>query len=375
MSESADGPFVAWLGRLVRGEVAWPRVLLVTLSAVLVVAVAVLLATSTAAFGAYNPGWEGGSDFRSAMESETDAEVVQSTAVYDDVDPDSTVAFVVAPDAHYTGDDAQRVAAFVEAGGTLVVLENFGSAGNALLADVGAEARLDGQLLRDEREYGAGPAMPLVPVESDHPATEGVDELALNYATAIEPGEATVLAETSPYAYVGPADTELEDATLGSQPVVTAEPVGDGTVIVVADPSLTINAMYDESDNAAFLAGLAGEGDRVLLDVSQADRVPALWSAVLTLRGSPIGQLLVGLGLLAALAAVGRSRGSVGRRIRAIGRGRGAIGRDDPEVDDPGLSPGERAALVRERHPEWSKNRVQRSITALNRTPEKGERE
>ncbi|WP_254861471.1 DUF4350 domain-containing protein [Halovivax gelatinilyticus] len=368
----SDGPVVSWLRRLVRGEVAWPRVLLSGLGVTVVVALVVLLATSTAAFGAYNPGWEGSSDFRSALEAENDVEMAQSTSVYDEGEPDGTVAFVVAPTDHYAGEDAERLARFVDAGGTLVVFENFGTAGNALLTDVGAQARFDGELLRDEREYSVGPAMPVASVEGEHPATEGVEALALNYATAIEPNGATVVAETSPYAYLGPADADLDEVELGSYPVATVESVGDGTVIAVADPSVTINAMFDEEDNAAFLTGLADE--RAIIDVSHAESLPPLWAAVLTVRGSSTLALLVGLGLIGTLAIAGRNRGMGDRVLRAFW-GRLRPGGQRPEPEAVGLSPAERAALVRERNPEWSDERVRRSITALNRSEREGERE
>ncbi|WP_247730844.1 DUF4350 domain-containing protein [Halovivax limisalsi] len=375
-----DGPVVARLRRLVRGDVAWPRLLLAGLAAVVILAVVVALATSSAAFGAYNGAWDGAGDFRSALEGDADVTMAQSTTTYADVEANGTVAFVVAPADTYDPADADRVASFVENGGTLVVLENFAAPGNALLVDVGAEARFDGRLLQDERRHAAGPAMPIAAVAPNRTAPGGARSLGLNYATAVEPGAATVVAETSEYAHLGPETADLSAVDLSKYPVATVESVGEGTVYAIGDPSITINAMFDEEDNAAFLTGLAGEGERVLYDVSHADGVPPLWRAILTVRRSGALQALVGLGAIGALALFASGRESaIGRRLRARWRdgGHGELGGPSAASSGAraGLSPAERAALVRDRHPEWSDARVRQAITALNRPAAKGERE
>jgi len=164
---------------------------------------------------------------------------------------------------------------FVAEGGTLVVLENFGTDGNALLSDVGAEARANGQLLRDERHHFRGPTMPVATGVENHTLTAGVTQLTLNYGTAIEPGNATVLVATSDFAYLGPEEDELDNQDeLRSYPVATVENVSEGQVVVVGDPSITINAMYDEPDNAPFVRGLYADADHVVFDRSHGADVP-----------------------------------------------------------------------------------------------------
>lgn len=293
----------------------WPRVLLVALSITVLSALIVAAATSTAAFGPYNPSWDGTSELREQVESEpgVESELVQDTTRYDVSDPNETVAFVVAPTEQYSDEDLERVQRFVATGGTLVVLENFGPNGNQLLADVGAEARTDGVLLRDEQEYHRGPTMPVATGVENHTHTEDVNQLTLNYASALEPDEATVLVRTSDYAYRDTnRDGQLsDDEELAAYPVATVEEVSDGQVVVVGDPSIVVNAMIDEPDNAAFLRGLYTDADHVMIDLSHAEELPPLASAAIVLRETPLLQVLVGVSGIGAVALLSRRRRSL----------------------------------------------------------------
>lgn len=358
----------------------WPRLLLVALALATLLALGIAASTSGAAFGPYNPGWDGASEFHASVADDpsVESEVVRDPARYDAVDPEGTVAVVVAPDEPYDDEAAARVAAFVADGGTLVVLEDVGAPGNALLADVGADARLDGRLLRDEESHVRGPLLPVATGVEPHPLTADVDRLTLNYATAVEPGDAEVLVATSEYAYlVDDPDETLDEGehTLAAHPVATAEPVGDGTVIVVGDPSVATNAMREEPDNAAFVDALARQGDRVLLDVSHADGLPPAAAATLTLRESPALQALLGAAGIGAVAllASGRPGPALARLARRLaGRDARAVARD-LERRGAGLTDAERAELLRRRHPDWDDERIERVIAALNRSGSKHE--
>lgn len=356
------------------GEIVWSRVLLLALALAVVAALGVFAATSSAAFSPYNPSWDGATALEDRIEADSDAEgeLIRDPARYGTVAnesvADETVAFVVAPEEPYTDEETAHIRAFVENGGTLVVLENFGEGGNALLADVGAEARADGRLLRDEYHNDRGPAMPTATAVENHSLTDSVDRLTLNYATAVRPGSenATVLATTSDVAYLTAEDDRLDrEDELGAHPVATVENVSQGRVVTVGDPSLVINAMMDRSDNERFVRNLYADEERVLLDVSRGADVPPLAAAVLTIRADPLSQLAIGVAGIAAIATVSRHRvRSLGARLRRLLSD--ARVRDDApgrRSSDPVLSEAERAALLRQRHPEWSDDRIQRVIT------------
>ena len=354
---------------LARGRTRWPRVLLVSLAGVLVLALGIYASTSATAFAPYNPSWDGTSEFRGQLEDDpdTDVELITDATDYDSTDPNETVSFVIAPDEPYDERDVQRARQFVDRGGMLVVLENFGSSADQLLLGLGTEARLDGQLLRDERNHEQGATMPIATNVTDHPLTSGVEQLSLNYASTVEPGNATVLVETSEYAYLGDETTDLEDVdTLESYPVATVEDVGDGQVVVVSDPSLIINAMIDQPDNDAFVRGLSDGTETVLIDVSKGDDLPPLIGALLTVRGSvPIQLFLGGLGV--GIVITGRSqrgRSAVSRARRRLERSSDHTAHRSPLTT---LSPPERIELLRRRYPDWDDERIERVATVLNR--------
>jgi hypothetical protein len=298
-------------------RVDYPTVLLGGLTAVLVVALVVAASTSTAAFGVYNPAWDGAGELRDVAAAQgAEATVALNTSAYERVTPDETVALVLSPERAY-GNESARLERFVRQGGTLVVAEDFGPQGNAVLEAVGATARFDGRLVRDERRLDRGPSLPRATNVSEPNATTGnltagVDRLTLNYGTVVEPGNATVLVGTSEFSYLdGDRDGAVGDEPLRSYPVATVESVGEGRVVAVSDPSLFINAMLDREGNRQFTANLFST-ERVLLDYSRAGGQPPLAVALLSVRASPLlqgGLLALTVGLVVGGTRVfGRER-------------------------------------------------------------------
>jgi hypothetical protein len=301
-----------------------PRAILFGLTVLVALAVIVAASTTTAAFGVYNGGWDGAAQLQTvASEAGADARVVVETDAYptNATAAQGTVALVIAPGERYDDAEAERVRAFVRAGGTLVVAEDYAPYGNALLREVGADVRFDGDPVRDERELYRSPAMPMATNTTDGPLTRGVDRLALNHGTVLRTAgtDARALVRTSEFAYVDrDRDEEIDDnETLAHRPVVAAEPVGDGRVIAVSDPSLFVNAMLEAGDNRPFTRNLLASGtttqsapttadrpsaNRVLLDYSHAGAQPPLAVAGLRLRTSTGLQALTGVVGVAAVA-------------------------------------------------------------------------
>lgn len=317
-----------------------PRVVLVTLAIVVGTAVVYGALTSGAAFGAFNPSWEGTSDLRSTAESSgSDPVIVENTSRYDEYG-EGDVAFVLAPRESYTDAEAARVRAFVERGGTLVVADRAGDSAPELLEAVGAGARPteNGTVLRDERSHHRSPALPMADDVADHPLVAGVGSVTLNYGTAVEPDGATVLVRTSEFAYLdadGSGDLSA-DEDLTSYPVVTVENVSDGRVVVVGDASVFINAMQDVEDNRAFTTALVDGTNSTLVDISHRESVPPLAAALLALRSSV--PLQVGFALW-SLATVGLAARVAGGAVRSPDRpGAGTVeAHDDGRTRGPGI--------------------------------------
>lgn len=345
-------------------DIEWPRLLAAVLGTLVIITLAMVSMTSTAAFDPFNPSWNGTADLRDQIESDptVESELIRQTDAYEAVDPSETVAFVVAPDDAYTGPDADRVESFVADGGTLVVFENFGDGGNALLRSVGADARVDGRLLRDERYYYRGPKMPVATGVKNHSVTNGSSRLTLNHATAVNPGsnETTVLVTTSNVASLGDEDAAIENGTIGAHPVATAEPVGDGRVIVVGDPSIVINSMLSQPDNAAFVRGLYADEKRVLIDISHVDDPPIAALMVETVRSTPWIQTLLGTVGIAGIALLSRRR--VGPLVTGIANrfsSRARSRRIERMLSSESLAMDERLSIVRRDHSSHDEERTQ----------------
>lgn len=339
-----------------RRRIGYPTLLLVGLVVAVALGIVAGGATSSAAFGAYNPGWEGGSALRGQADAVgADSTVALNVSAYERASPNGTVALVLSPDESYGPDDRRRVRRFVDRGGTLVVADDYGAGGNRLLDAAGATARVDGRPLRDEREYYRSPALPVAPNVSDAPLTAGVDRLTLNHGSVVRRGNATVLVRTSAFAYLdGNGNAELDDdERVASYPVATTERVGRGRVIVVSDASLFINTMVERPGNGRFVRNLFAANERVLLDYSHSTTQPPLVLALLHLRRTPVLQALVGavgLGLVGAWS----------RRDRRRGRSDDGDATPASRSDDDAL-----VSYLRERHPTWSESRLRRVVSGV----------
>lgn len=284
-----------------------PRALLVALLGIILIVVIVSASNSAAAFSIFNPSWDGASGVQStATQAGIETRVALSPDVYGDVDPAPTVAVIIGPTTTYTPAELGRIQTFVEEGGTLIVADDFGS-GNHLLRGVGADSRLNSELLRDPRNHGVTTAMPIVSLTATDSSFSGGSSVMLNHGTVVETGDGTVLARSSEFSYLDrDRDGEIDDnESLEPYPVVVRENHGDGRIIVVSDGSIFINAMLEreDADNAAFTRALIADADLVVLDGTQSSATPPLQTGLITLRSNLYLQATVIL-LLSGLGSV-----------------------------------------------------------------------
>jgi hypothetical protein len=356
---------------------SYPAQFTVLFGVVVAAALLVAASTSTTAFGAYNTAWDGTADLRSLAESSgVEIHLGQNTSAYTDSPPEKTVALILAPDQSYKRRDTALIARFVRDGGTLIVADERAAPTNALLAAIGADARIDGAPLRDERVHYRSPTAPTVRNLSDHPAVADVSSITLNHGSAVEPGNATVLARTSGYAYRDTNEnTELDDTeAVTGYPVVTGERVGQGQIVVVGDASLFINDMLERSGNRQFARNLFASGDHLLLDDSHTSILPPLIQATLFLRNRPFVQFLCGgLGVLAIALLRSDPAASTSFGLRAQGgtnRPQGALrdlaagtaGTTPSPVQDSTL-----VAYLRTEYSDWDADRLHRAVIARRR--------
>lgn len=342
-----------------RRDRPYPQLLLAGLLVCLLVGLVWGLSTSSVAFGPYNDDWDGASDLRTELAEGTDVTVALSTDAYRDTAPRRTVAFVLEPGDRYGPAQRARLSSFVARGGTLVVAAA-GNGTNELLSALGSGVRIDGAPVRDEQHNYRNAALVRAGGVTDEALVEGVDALTLNHGTVLDGGTATHLVNTSATAYIDRNRNEQLDAneTLAIRPVATVEPLGSGRLVVVSDASVFTNAMLERDGNRQFLRNLASGHEHALLDYSQSDSLPPLTYAFLRLQASPLLQFLVGAVGVSLVAFWGRF-GLVDRLLSWSDR------HEEPLQFRPN-----RDALVaslRERHPEWDDERVQRVTKAIIR--------
>lgn len=355
-----------------------PRLILYALGATLAIALVIALSTSGAAFGAYNQAWDGTSDVREIADTHSESTIALDVGAYDTDRPSETVAIILAPTEPYPAADADAVRQFVESGGTLLVADNFGPTegdppyGNTVLADSGATARFDGAQLRDEREYYQSPALPVANQVSEHPYTTGVDDLTLNYGTAVEPNDAETLVRTSEFAYLDRdrSGTLDDDEELTRYSVVTVESVGDGQVIAVGDPSVFINTMLNREGNTAFATALFQAHDQAIFDYSRSGSQPPLSVALLIFQETPLVQGLAGLlgvGLVWSVTArpgvIARLRDRVAAVVPASVGGHRSTERTGDQPSAP--TEAELMRYLQDQYPEWEDARLRRIVGGI----------
>lgn len=340
-------------------EFTYPQLLLGGLSVFVILAIIVAASTSSAAFGFYNPSWEGTSELQQQADAVgADSRVVLNTTTYTDVEPSETVAIILSPEQRYSATETRRIRQFVRDGGTLVVADDFGTQANVFLRNLGVSTRITGSLLRDEQRNYRSPALPIATNVTNASLTEDVDQVTLNHGSVLEAGNATVLVRSSEFSYLDRnRNGELDpNETVASRPVVTSESVGEGRVIVASDASIFINAMVDRPGNQQFVRNLFDSAQHVLLDYSHRSSQPPLALATLYLQRIPLLQALLGALGLGVIAVWQR-------------RSTGSNGLDEVTTAESAQQTGHReealVSYLKERHPDWEESHLRRVMAGI----------
>lgn len=340
---------------------SYPLVFLLVFAGVVGVALVGAASVSATPFGTYNPSWDGTSDMRSlADQTGAETHIIRDAEYYQTTAPEGTVVVLLSPESAYTTSEVATLRTFVEQGGTVVVAGDFGSTTNRLLRDLGLGSRLHGALLRDEREYAEGPSLPRATNVTRHPYTADVSQLTLNYATALRVTDENVthLVETSQYSYLDTnRNDELdENETLRRHTVATVERLDRGRVVVVSDPSVFINAMLDHAGNRQFVTNIVETHDRLGIDITHSGGLPPAAWLVVTIRQSPLVQLICGTLLLFLVFNARRIVTGVEEWSEQSGR---------PMSAQPAVNADELLASLRHNHPDWDEERLERVAQTL----------
>jgi hypothetical protein len=257
---------------------------------------------SHADFMRSNPSWNGLKDFS----HKTHADMATSLSK---VETGPERVLLTIPYLQYNDNDLQKITGFVQGGGTLLVLDDYGY-GNQILEGLGLDMRFDGKPMLDPYLCYRNQKLPIITDLAPYMQDSGIKSLILNHATALNvSGSGQILARSSDSAYIDRNENSFRDAGEPQGPFVIAAKaaLGQGTVIAVADPSLLINSMEDRADNEAFideLISVAGENPKIYVDTAHLpketlDHAKYFWETAKERMSNPYGLVLLVGGILA----------------------------------------------------------------------------
>ncbi len=223
--------------------------------------------SSSEDFSIFNSGWNGTSDLAMATYKSgkfapsfvtkatgTDIDVVQLGFERLALNATESSLVVIGPSLSFSAADGGIVGDFVRGGGVLLLADDFGT-GNQLLTAMGASTRISGQLVMD-LAFDKKPEFSVCFDLRADPLTRNVSSVLLNYPSSlmVDPSTTKTLAYSSIASWQdmnGNNERDLGEPT-GPFPVLAREKLGNGTVIVLSDPSVLINGMAKNLNNSAF---------------------------------------------------------------------------------------------------------------------------
>jgi hypothetical protein len=215
-------------------------------------------------FLADNPLWNGLEDITSDYHIQT----LDSLADLSSLPPGATL--IVIPYLDFNTVEMEQLHRFTSQGGRLILADDYGY-GNRVLEYLGLSPRFAGDALLDPLVNYKNKQFPRITRLQPDVLTEHTDNLVFNHATGLaNVAGAEVLALSSPFSFLDangngvPEDNEPS----GPLPVISRQPLGDGQVILISDPSLFINGMDIFEGNATLIQNIAATTDTLYIDQS-----------------------------------------------------------------------------------------------------------
>jgi hypothetical protein len=187
-------------------------------------------------------------------------------------------ALVVIPYLDYAEEELVRIKQFVDDGGTLLLMDDYGY-GNVVLDYLGMRARFTNKPLLDPLFCYKNQSMPRI---SDFaPRVKGkIDVIMLNHATTIAnitPSKAIAWSSTTSFLDLNENGTLDPDEPEGPFAVAAEFRLGKGRLLLLSDPSVAINTMVGRDDNYDFISYLInreGEQKEIQIDNSHLTKAP-----------------------------------------------------------------------------------------------------
>jgi len=249
-----------------------------------------------------NPFWNGLKDFS----RKTHAELVTEM---DQIKPGTNNILLSIPYRQYSDNDLKLVTAFVQNGGTLLIMDDYGY-GNQVMNALTAGITFNGKPMLDPYLCYHNEKLPVITDFDKSIQDAGVKSVTLNHATALTvSGPIQILAKSSNSAFIDQYENLAQDSGEAQGPFVIAAKValGQGAVIAVADPSILINSMDKRADNELFidqLIAVTGGNPKIYVDTihlpkKNLDHAKDYWETVKKRMANPYGLVLLIGGILA----------------------------------------------------------------------------
>jgi hypothetical protein len=183
------------------------------------------------------------------------------------------------PYLDYTPDQLTQMEQFVESGGKLIMMDDFGY-GNSFLEYAGIPARFENIPLLDPLFNYKNEYFPRILTFNSSITSSGINVIVFNHGTALSGvSQSQALAWSSNMSFLdNNKDGNMDNGEPNGPFVVAADySLGKGTVDLVSGPSLIMNAVPGANDNNAFLTYLInsnGTPDTVLFDRANMPNAP-----------------------------------------------------------------------------------------------------
>ena len=224
-------------------------------------------------FMASNTKWNGIYNFSGEFEADnTDSLEALS-------DSPQNVVLIAIPYQDYTAEELAQIKQFVDAGGSLLLMDDYGY-GNNILDYLGVVTRFAASPLLDPLFNFRNQNLPRITDFSSQVKKSKIEVVMFNHATALTGvPESTGIAWSSSASFLDLNENGvLDQGELKGPFAVAAEfRLGQGRLALVSDPSIILNAMVDRDDNYQFMRYLTRdpEGQReIVVDISHLTKDP-----------------------------------------------------------------------------------------------------